>query len=108
MFLVDTVSVDPARVDEYVEVLRTRVVPLMTGAGAAYESCRVTAAGIGEPVEVQVTWSFADLVAWNAIRCALVVDPRYYECAASLASLRTGGTRRFLEPVPAMHQADPG
>lgn len=105
MYLVDTVSVDPARLEEYVEVLRARVVPVMTGAGAGYESCRVTSAEIGEPVELQVVWSFADNVAWNEIRCALVVDPRYYEYAALLAALRLGGTRRFQRPVPAVDDA---
>lgn len=97
--VVDTAVVASDDLDEYLGLLRTRVVPTMTGAGATLTSCRTTAADIGEPVEVQVTWSCPDLAAWNEIRRALVLDPGYYEYAAALAGLRLRGTRRFAWPV---------
>ena len=99
MFLVDVVTVAPGRLDEYLELVRTRVVPVMTEAGADYEYCRATSSDIGQPVEVECAWSFADNAAWNEIRCKLVLDPRYYEYAALLSSLRLGGRRRFQKPV---------
>ncbi len=105
MFLVDTVALSPERVDEYLGVLRSKVLPVMAEAGAALEYCRTTSAELGEPVEVQVAWSFADNRAWNDIRRTLVLDPRYYEYAAQLADLRLGGTRRFHRPVPAFDTA---
>lgn len=97
--VVDTAVVAPGDLDRFLGLLRTRVVPTMTGAGATLTSCRATSAEIGEPVEVQVTWSCPDLDSWNEIRRALVLDPGYYEYAAALAGLRLRGTRRFTRPV---------
>lgn len=97
--VVDTAIVPPDRLGEYLDLLRARVVPTMTGAGATLDSCRATSPDIGQPVEVQVTWSCADLAAWNEIRRTLVLDPGYYEYAALLAGLRLGGSRRFTRPV---------
>ena len=101
MYLVDTVTVAPGRLDEYLDVVRTRVLPVMTEAGAVHEYCRVTSPDIGQPVDVECAWSFADNAAWNEIRRSLVLDPRYYEYAALLSGLRLGGRRRFQKPVSA-------
>jgi len=100
MYLVDTVVVDEDAVAGYVSLLETSAVPLYRAAGATLEYCRVTDAGLGEPVEVQLAWSFADNTAWNEIRRTLILDPAYYQCAAALAERRRGGTRRFMRAVP--------
>lgn len=102
MYLVDTVVVETGRADEYLEVLRQRVVPTMTEAGAALAYCRSTSADVGQPVEIQLAWTFADNVAWNEIRRNLVLDPRYYAYAALLAPLRRSGTRRFYRSLPSI------
>ena len=95
MYLVDTVSVEPVKLGAYLETLQLQALPLYTSAGAALEYCRTTATDLGELVEVEVAWSFADNAPWNDIRRTLVLDPRYYQCAQALAALRTGGSRRF-------------
>jgi hypothetical protein len=97
--LVDTVEVEPARLDEYLEVVRTLGVPVMTGAGATLETCGTTPQGMGEPVTVLVVWSFEDYEHWNDIRRRLVLDPRWYDYARAAARLRAGGTRRFFTPT---------
>ena len=48
----------------------------MTDAGASFVSCATTSSEIGEPVCIQVTWSFDDHVHWDEIRKNLVLDPR--------------------------------
>jgi len=100
MYLVDTVAVEPENVSPYLALVESRVKPLMTGAGATFEFCRITAADLGRPVDVEVAWSFTDNTAWNEIRRDLVLDPIYYECAEALRALRMGGTRRFYRAAP--------
>jgi predicted SnoaL-like aldol condensation-catalyzing enzyme len=97
--LVDTVEVEPERVEEYVEVVRALGLAVMTDAGASFVSCATTSSEIGERVWVQVTWSFDDHEHWDVIRKNLVLDPRYHEYGARLSSLRVGGTRRFFTPT---------
>ena len=99
MHLVDTVEVGPELVDEYLEVVRTLGLPVMTDAGASFVSCATTSAAIGEPVSIQVVWAFEDHGEWNEIRKNMVLDPRYHDYGSRLASLRTGGTRRFFTPA---------
>lgn len=97
--LVDTVEVDPDRVDRYLEVVRTMAVPVMTDAGASFVSCATTPDDMGEAVTVQTVWGFEDFRQWNDIRKQLVLDPRWYEYGTSAAALRRGGSRRFFTPV---------
>jgi hypothetical protein len=97
--LVDTVEVEPGRLDEYLRAVEHLGVPVMTDAGASFVACATTAADLGEAITVQVTWSFSDHEQWNEIRRALVLDPRWHEYGGRLAALRTGGTRRFFHPV---------
>jgi NIPSNAP len=99
MHLVDTVEVEPGRVDDYLEVVRTLGLAVMTDAGATFVSCATTSSEIGEGVQVQVVWSFDDHVHWNEIRKNLVLDARYHEYGGALASVRVGGTRRFFTLV---------
>lgn len=99
MHLVDTVEVEPEQVDHYLEVVRTLGLPVMIDAGASFVSCGTTSKLIGERVWVQVVWAFANHEQWNEIRRQLVLDPRWYEYGARLASLRVGGTRRFYSPA---------
>ncbi|HEY7947405.1 MAG TPA: hypothetical protein VID75_07005 [Acidimicrobiales bacterium] len=99
MHLVDTVEVAPELVDDYLEVVRSLGLPVMTDAGASFVSCATTSAAIGEPVSIQVVWSFEDHGQWNEIRKNMVLDPRYHDYGSKLASLRLGGTRRFFTPV---------
>ena len=98
-YLVDTVQVRPADVASYVELVEGDGVAVMTGAGAAFMSCWTTSAELGEDVDVQVTWSFGDHTEWNEIRKNLVLDRRWHDFARRAAGLRTGGTRRFYDPV---------
>lgn len=96
ILLVDTVTVPAARSAEYVEALRSRAVPLMTEAGASLERLAAGDADLTDAVTVEVSWSVRDFAEWNEVRRTLVLDPRYYELALELSSMRTGGTRRFL------------
>ena len=99
MQLIDTVEVAPELVDDYLTVLRTLGLRVMTDAGASFVSCATTSAGIGEPVSIQVIWAFEDHEQWNEIRKNMVLDSRYHDYGNQLASLRMGGTRRFFTPV---------
>jgi len=99
MHLVDTVEVEPEQVEGYLELIGTLAMAVMTDAGATFVSCATTSGKVGERVQIQVTWEFADLVHWNEIRKNLVLDPRYHEYGSRAASLRVGGTRHFLTPA---------
>jgi len=98
-YIVDTVQVKPADVDAYVALVRGTAVPVMTRAGAGFVSCWATSPALGEDVDVQVTWSFPDHVAWNEIRKNLVLDPEWHGLAHQVRPLRSGGTRRFYYPT---------
>jgi hypothetical protein len=99
LHLVDTVELEPERVDRYLELVGTLGMAVMTDAGAAFVSCATTPGGLGEPLQVQVVWSCNDFVHWNEIRKNMVLDPRYHEYGSMAASLRIGGIRRFFVPV---------
>jgi hypothetical protein len=98
-FVVDTALMEPKSTPEYLRLIETEAVPVMTDAGAGFVSCAQTSAELGEDVSVQTIWSFADHVEWNVIRKNMVLDPRYYAYSEKLAQLRTGGTRRFFYPA---------
>jgi hypothetical protein len=98
--LVDTIEVDAERVDDYLDLVRTAGISIMTDAGATFVSCATTPREIGEAVHVQAVWAFDDFEHWNEIRRNLVLDPRWYDYAARAAALRIGGTRRFYSPAP--------
>jgi hypothetical protein len=99
LHVVDTVEVDPDRAGDYIELIGTLGVTVMTEAGASLVSCASTSAEIGEPVSVQVVWGCAGYPAWNEIRMHLVLDPRWHELAGRAAALRLSGTRRFYTPL---------
>jgi len=94
-YVVDTIEVDPVSLASYLEAVEQLGVPVMTAAGASFVSCASTSADIGERVDVQTVWAFADHSEWNVIRRNVVLDPRWYEYAGRVAALRKGGTRRF-------------
>ena len=96
MHLVDTVEVEPHHVEDYLDVVRSLGRAVMTDAGAVFVSCATTSSEIGERVHVQVVWAFDDHGHWDEIRKNLVLDPRYHDYGARVASLREGGTRRFF------------
>ncbi len=95
-YMVDTSIVDRAQLLAFDRLLMDDAIPRMRAAGATLEDYRTTSIVVGEPVEVELTWSFPGLTAWNEIRRTLVLDPGYYACAEQLAGLRVGGRRRFL------------
>jgi hypothetical protein len=97
--LVDTIEVDVEHVDDYLELVGTVGMAVMTDAGATFVSCATTSREVGEAVHVQVVWGFDDHEQWNEIRRNLVLDPRWYEYGARCATLRIGGTRRFYTPA---------
>jgi len=99
-FLVDTVRVDPAHADEYLNLVDGVGVPIMRDAGASLVSCCSTSQELGEDVEVLVVWSVGDHVRWNEIRKNLVLDPRWHRYGREAARLRSGGTRRFHHAAP--------
>jgi hypothetical protein len=98
-YVVDTVEMPPDCLARYLEAVEHLGVPVMTDAGASFVSCAATPADIGENVDVQIVWAFDDHAQWNVIRKNLVLDPRWYEYADRVESLRRGGTRRFYWPV---------
>ena len=98
-YVVDTADVQPADADEYLRIVETEAVPLMTEAGAGFVSCWGTSAELGEAVTIKTVWSFADHAEWNVIRKNMVLDPRWYEYSEKIARLRTGGSRRFFYPA---------
>ena len=100
MHLVDTIEVEPGQVQEYLHLVETLGMAVMTDAGASFVSCATTSDAIGQPVHVQVVWAFADHVHWDEIRKNMVLDPRYHEYGAAVAALRVDGTRRFFTPAP--------
>ena len=95
LHIVDTVEVDAAEVDAYLEAVRNLGVPVMTDAGASLMSCAASPPDIGDPVCVQVVWGVDGFERWNEVRRDLVLDPRWYAYAARISTLRHGGTRRF-------------
>lgn len=98
-FLVDTVRVDPATTERYLEVIHGSAAPVMEQAGARLVACWRTAEDLGEEVSVLTMWSFPDHAAWNEIRKNLVLDRRWYRYSSELSGLRTSGERRFFYPV---------
>jgi hypothetical protein len=98
-FVVDTALMEPANAPEYLRLVETEGVPVMTGAGAGFVSCWSTSAELGEEVSVKTIWSFADHAEWNVIRKNMVLDPRWYAYSEKIKPLRTGGTRRFFYPA---------
>ncbi len=99
VYVVDTVQMDPGNAQEYLRLVETEAVPVMTDAGAGFVSCWETSGELGEEVSIKTIWSFTDHVEWNVIRKNMVLDPRYYEYSQKIARLRTGGTRRFFYPA---------
>ena len=78
-YVVDTAQMDPGNAQEYLRLVETEAVPVMTEAGAGFVSCWETSSELGEEVSVKTIWSFADHVEWNVIRKNMVLDPRWYE-----------------------------
>jgi hypothetical protein len=95
LYLVDTVQTDPGRADEYLELLRSSGLPIMSAAGATLAWCSSTARELGEQVEILVVWAIGDHARWNEIRKSLVLDPRWHRYGRAAALLRRGGSRRF-------------
>jgi hypothetical protein len=95
LHIVDTVEVEAAEVDAYLEAVRNLGVPVMTAAGASLVSCAATPPDIGDPVCVQVVWAVDGFERWNEVRRDLVLDPRWYVYGARITALRRGGTRRI-------------
>jgi hypothetical protein len=98
-YVVDTALMEPTNVQEYLHLVETEAVSVMTDAGAGFVSCWSTSGELGEEVQVKTIWSFADHVEWNVIRKNMVLDPRYYAYSEKIKPLRTGGTRRFFYPA---------
>jgi NIPSNAP len=98
-YLIDTIEVEPRSLAHYLDVVHQLGVPVMTDAGATFVSCATTAADFGENVDIQIVWAFSDHAQWNVIRRNMVLDPRWYEYAGRVATLRKAGTRRFYYPV---------
>lgn len=94
-YVVDTVLVEPADAAEYLSLVETEAVPVMTDAGAGFVCCWATSRELGEAVSTQTIWSFADHGDWNVIRKNMVLDPRWYQYSEKFARLRIGGNRRF-------------
>ena len=90
-YVVDTVQMEPGNAQEYLRLVETEAVPVMTDAGAGFVSCWETSGELGEEVSIKTIWSFTDHVEWNVIRKNMVLDPRYYEYSQKIAQLRTGG-----------------
>jgi hypothetical protein len=99
LHIVDTVEVDTANLQPYCDAVLGPGALVMGDAGADLLSCLTTPGGTGERSTVQSTWEVRSFERWNEIRKTLVLDPRWYEYAASIAALRHGGTRRFLGSV---------
>jgi hypothetical protein len=95
-YVVDTALMEPENAQEYLRIIETEAVPVMTGAGAGFVSCWSTSSELGEEVSVKTIWSFADHAEWNVIRKNMVLDPRWYAYSEKIKPLRTGGTRRFF------------
>ena len=100
LHIVDTVELDDGDAGAYVDAVHELGVPVMSDVGATLVSCDTTEPGIGEPVRVQIVWSVGDYERWNVMRRDLVLDPRWHAYGARLASLRTGGRRRFFTAPP--------
>lgn len=98
VLVVDTIQVGTEHAEEYLALVEGLGVPVMTEAGACFVSC-ATGKGYGEPVDIQIVWSFPDHAGWNRIRKTLVLDPRWHQYGRETAPLRIGGTRRFLYPT---------
>jgi hypothetical protein len=98
--VVDTVSVLPEHASRYAALLRERIAPVMSDAGAKLIELRASSGEIGEDVLVQAVWSVADHAQWNRVRRNFFLDPRWHAAWAEAAPLRLGGTRRFYYPLP--------
>ncbi len=94
-YVVDTIEVEPRFLAPYLDAVERLGVPVMTAAGASFVSCAATSADLGQNVDVQIVWGFEDHEHWNVIRRNMVLDPRWYVYADTVAGLRAGGTRRF-------------
>ncbi len=98
--IVDTLAVAPANQMALLQLLKEEGIPVMQSAGLELVGCYSTSPDLGEEVLIQVTWKVADHSAFNLQRKAFVTDPNWSAYAAKLATLRTGGTRRFFYPAP--------
>ena len=97
--IVDTSIVPAERAAAFLDLVRERIVPVMTDAGATLLSCIATSPAIDEDVRVLLTWWVADHAAWNVVRRNFFIDPRWHAMCAEAAMLRIGGDRRFFYPV---------
>jgi hypothetical protein len=100
LFLVDVVQVEEQDAPAYLRALGELAIPVMTAAGASFESCRSTPSGLGVEVDIEVVWRFSDFAHWNLIRKNLVLDPQWYAWAQRAAGLRRGGSRRIMADTP--------
>jgi hypothetical protein len=99
-YVVDTIEVERHCLPQYLDLVEQLGIPVMSDAGATFVSCASTSPANGEIVDVQIVWEFDDHDQWNVIRKNMVLDQRWYEYADRIASLRTGGSRRFYYPAP--------
>ena len=99
IYLVDTIQVEPDKLDDYLRAVETIGVPIMTGAGADLDSCWATSPQRGEEVHVKVAWSCEDHQAWNEIRINYNLSPLLSEYNSAIHASRIGGSRRFYYPA---------
>ena len=97
--IVDTAAVALPDVARFVTLLRERIAPAMTAAGADLVVLRTTSDEIGEDVLVQAVWRVSDHGQWNCVRRNFFLDPEWHAAWAEAAPLRRSGTRRFYYPV---------
>ena len=97
--IVDTVAISAPDLTRYVSLLRERIAPVMSDAGAQLTELRTTSAEIGEDVLVQAVWRVTDHAEWNQVRRNFFLDARWHSAWAEAAPLRRSGTRRFYYPV---------
>jgi hypothetical protein len=102
--IVDTAAVAAADARQYVTLIRKRIAPVMTDAGASLMALWTTSDEIGEDVLVQAVWRVNDHAEWNCVRRNFFLDPRWHAAWAEAAPLRRSGTRRFYYPVEGSDQ----
>lgn len=100
MYVVDSILVDPADTDRYLELLDKQLVPSAKKRGMDLVACWHTRPDLGEDVTVMTVWSVkGDYAEWNELRKRAVLDPAWHQWLEEALPLRKGGTRRFYHPA---------
>ncbi len=99
ILMVESVDVDPADTDAYLDAFERLYLPGATQRGMELVACWHTPREIGEDVTVTVVFRLESWATWEQARNAGVGDPSMPEWIQTRRALMKRGNRRFAEPA---------